>query len=367
MTTQRSARPCGSGIARRGFLRGMGSACALPFLSACGGGFTGFGGPSTGAGRAAFLVPLSGDAAGVGQIMRDAASLGGTGVGPSAEIEILDSGSTPDSAVKAALAAREAGAKMIVGPLFAPQAEAVGRALPAGTPVVTLSNDTSLAGSGVFVFGVTPLQSARAVLAQAARAGKRRIAVVVPPGKLGQRSDEAVRALAGPLGLDVAPLVVNADPVAAAAAVRAQGTPDAVYLPVGGGGLSAYAQALSGLGAQLLGSTQWSAQAVEAEPALRGAWFAAPDPLRFESFARALEDRSGQRGGIIAGLAFDGVETARLLGRAGEQSRKGLLRKKGFDGVLGPFRFTADGQCERGLAVLEVGSGETSLVSATTI
>jgi hypothetical protein len=56
---------------------------------------------------------------------------------------------------------------------------------------------------------------------------------------------------------------------------------------------------------------------------------------------------------------------ARLLGRIGQQNRAGLLREGGFDGVLGPYRFTESGQCDRALAVLGVQSGATTLIGAT--
>jgi hypothetical protein len=53
------------------------------------------------------------------------------------------------------------------------------------------------------------------------------------------------------------------------------------------------------------------------------------------------------------------------LGRIGQQNRAGLLREGGFDGVLGPYRFTESGQCDRALAVLGVQSGATTLIGAT--
>lgn len=76
---------------------------------------------------------------------------------------------------------------------------------------------------------------------------------------------------------------------------------------------------------------------------------------------------TGRPGGIISGLAFDGVELLRILGQARALSARGLTRDEGFTGVLGPYRFQRSGLCERGLGVLRVGAGEFSLIGSTSV
>lgn len=320
-------------------------------------------------GRAALLLPLTGDAARLGQSMRQAASLGGTGVGLTAELEILDSGGSEESAVRAARAAVEAGARMLIGPLFSAQAAAVAAAVPKDVPVVALSNDEALADTGAFVFGVTPRHSAQAILGYAAARGLRDVAVVVPPGAFGTRSAEAAQALAKPLGITLRPTLTRAEAGGLRAALEAGGAglPKAVYLPAADATLLPFAQALAGSGVQILGSVQWSGFAPVDAAELQGSWFAAPDPLRFEPFAQAFAREAGAdaEAGILAGLTFDGAEMARLLGRIGVQNREGLLREAGFSGVLGPYRFVKEGLCQRGLAVLGVEGSQLTLLSAT--
>lgn len=314
-------------------------------------------------GRAALLLPLTGPRADLGQILREAASLGGTNIGASAEIEILDAGATPESAVRAAEAAVAAGARMLIGPLFSDQARAVAAAVPREVPVVALSNDDTLADAGIFVYGVTPLHSARAVMGYARSRGVADIAVAVPPGAFGERSATDVRTVAAELGLRLRPPVVTDDPEALTATLA--GTPpDAVYLPSSGPELPAMVRAAKATGAQILGSSQWSALDLADLPELEGSWFAAPDPLRFDAFSQTLQER-GIDAGIVAGLVFDGVEMARILGRLGEQTRRGLLRDKGFNGVLGPYRFLESGQTLRGLAVLGVTEAGVEVLGAT--
>jgi branched-chain amino acid transport system substrate-binding protein len=131
--------------------------------------------------------------------------------------------------------------------------------------------------------------------------------------------------------------------------------------------LAPSAEALRGQGIQLLGSTQWSTLDLSDRPAFREAWFAAPDPLRFAAFNDAFTEAGGTSGGIISGLAFDAVELLRVLGQQRQLSAKGLTRKEGFTGVVGPYRFERSGLCERGLGVLKVGSGDFSLIGSTSV
>ncbi|MHA7875828.1 type 1 periplasmic-binding domain-containing protein [Roseivivax sp.] len=298
-------------------------------------------------------------------MLRSAASLGG---GPGIGIDIFDSGSTPEDAAAAARNAVDAGANMLIGPVFGAQARAVAGAVPGRVPVVSLSNDGSLAQEDVFVFGITPAHSVQAVFSLAAQRNLRDLAIIVPPGAYGAQSVAAAQEIAPRLGLNLrAPIVTEAPAGIGAALADGGGRPDAVYLPAADATLAPFARALAGQDIQLIGSTQWSALDLESDPAFDGAWFAAPDPLRFAPFRDAFAEATGQSAGIIAGLAYDGTELARVLGQRGAQSRRGLLDEDGFSGVLGPYRFLSSGLCQRGLAVLKVGAGDFSLIGATSV
>lgn len=364
VTKQKRANPT-QGCTRRRVLCGGASLAAVSLMSGCGDLSLPSGGGAQGgaAGRSALLLPLSGASSNLGETLRAAATLGG---GPGIGIDIVDSGSTPETAVSAAKAAVASGAKMIVGPVFGAQARAVGAAVR--VPVVTLSNDVSLAGGKTFVFGVTPAQSAQAILSIAAQRNLRSVATVVPPGTFGAQSAKAAVAVGRALGLTMRETVVQSEGAGMVAQLQKNGAlPDAVYLPVADASLPEFADALRGSGVQLLGSTQWSGLDLSGIPAFRNAWFAAPDPIRFAAFDDAFSDATGKPGGIISGLAFDGVELLRILGQAGQLSTRGLTRDQGFTGVLGPFRFLRSGLCERGLGVLRVGSGDFSLIGSTSI
>ena len=301
--------------------------------------------------------------------MRQVASIGG-GANGSAEVFVVDSGETAESAIAAARSAVADGAVMIAGPLFSGQARPVADAVGRNVPVVALTNDSSVAGGSLFVFGVTPLQSAKSVMGFAAARGLRDIAVVVPPGQFGELTIAASQTVASGFGFNLVAPVISSGSAGLIDELRRAGDgklPDAVYLPIVGGPFEAQAAAISGAGIQILGSDQWAAINAQRISVLEDAWYAAPDPVRFEAFAIALENQVDTDVGVVAGLTFDAVEMMRLLGRIGDQNRDGLLREAGFDGIVGPYRFLESGQCERGLAILRVTSGATNLIGTTAI
>lgn len=361
-----STTAAASRTSRRKVLTGLSAASVVSAMSGCGQvslpsvrASRGSGGPA----QSALLLPLSGTSAELGQRLQAAATLGG---GPGIGIEIIDCGSTPESAVAAAKQAVAAGARMLVGPVFSAQASAVGTAVR--VPLITLSNDETLAGGGTFVFGVTPAQSAQAIFSIAAQRNLRDVAIVVPPGAFGVQSAAAAESVGRALGLSVRPAVTRGAADGLVAALAAGGAlPDAVYLPVADATLAPFVEALRGSGVQVLGSTQWSALDLTGRVAFRDAWFAAPDPLRFAAFDDAFRNATGEPGGIIGGLAFDGVELLRILGQTGQMSAKGLTRKEGFTGVVGPYRFAKSGLCERGLGVLKVDVDDFSLIGSTSV
>ncbi|THF72320.1 MAG: hypothetical protein E8G75_11180 [Sulfitobacter sp. SK025] len=167
--------------------------------------------------------------------MRNAATLGGNTLSDTGEMAFFDSGDTPETAAAAARLAVAAGARMIVGPLFGAQVAAVSQAVGSNVAVLTLSNDVNVAGGGVFVLGVTPEQSARAVLTFAARRGLNTVGVVAPTGAFGARSAEAALLVGKATGQTMLPPIVGTDPaivLAKLANANGGGLPKAVYLPV---------------------------------------------------------------------------------------------------------------------------------------
>lgn len=299
-------------------------------------------------GRAALLLPLSGRYAGLGKALASVARLGGGTLGLDAEVEVLDAGATPDTAVSAARAALDGGAQMLLGPLFSEQAAAVAK-VANRKPVVALTNDETVAASGLTVFGVTPRHSAQAAWAGITAQGWQQVGLVAADGVLGQRGSAAARGLAAASSVSLGPRLSAPNE-----SLRAY---QAVYVPTSGPEAIETVAALRNTDTQVIGSAQWLGFSRSDLAKLEGAWFAAPDPVRFRPFAETAAESLAQTPGLVAGLVFDAVEMARILGRIGAQNNRGLTRKEGFAGVLGPYRIRPDGLTDRALTLLEIGPG----------
>lgn len=353
-------RAVAQSLNRRQLCRSLLATWSLPVLgfplAACGA----MPGGGAGGGDAALLLPLSGTSSELGQNMGRAASLVTQGLPAAQAPSIHDTADTAEGAARAAQQAIDQGARIILGPLRSDQTPAV-LAVARNVPVVTFSNDDSLAAQGAFVMGITPAQSVATMFSYARAQGISRIALVARDGPLGTASARSAQVVAAAGGITLS-TVLSPDPtsgdlISAIRAASGGSLPQAVFLPEGGATLNAFASALRGSNMQLMGSVQWGVQEVAENSDLVGAWFAAPPPDLFLPFADRFAAAYGEQAGVIAALGHDAALIAVGLGNAGTLSRDGLLREAGFTGVLGAFRFEENGRCQRSLAVLTIEQG----------
>lgn len=357
-------------LSRRTFMGTALAASALPWLSACGN-TLGAGRAASGPGGrdAALLLPLTGEMAAIGQNMARAASLAAQGGAPDAAPPVYDTMDTAEGAAAAATEALAKGAKLLVGPLKSDQTPAV-LAVAGRVPVITFSNDETLAAQGAYVMGLTPAQSVGTMFSYARAQGLTQIALVVREGPLGDATIAAVRQIAAAGGITLTSVLTrnpeDGDLAAALGAAGKGAKPQAVYLPDGGAALTGFAAGLAGSGLQILGSAQWGAGDIAADPNLAGAWFAAPPPDLFTPFADRFEAAFAEAPGLVAALGHDAALLAIGLGNAHALSAKGIERKAGFTGVLGPFRFLSGGRCQRDLSVLTLRDSVIELLAEVT-
>lgn len=325
--------------------------------------------------RVAVLVPLSGDNAGVGQSIANAANLA-----------LLDTGGERiritlyDTAKGAGVAANEAladGNGLFLGPLLAENVEEVAPiARRAGVPIVAFSNDTSIAGNGVYIMGFTPAESIERVVSHARAQGVERFAGLIPDGVYGRRSSQAlIEAVEEAGGRVVAMQTYDRSPPSLNSAIvrlNAQSGYDAVLIADNGRiGMTAAPVIRRGPSgeARILGTELWNIEgALGEQEALRGAWFASPADARFEQLRSGYRARYGANPYRLASLGYDAVLLAiRLSGNEWKFGRTfpagALLQADGFMGVDGAFRFGRDGIVERALEVKEVTTGGVRTVS----
>jgi ABC-type branched-subunit amino acid transport system substrate-binding protein len=305
--------------------------------------------------RAAILAPLTGTSASIGVSIQRAAMLAQSPATKAEDLMILDTGGTAAGAAAAAAQAVKGGARIIIGPLFAEESRAAARA--AGVvPVLSLSNDEDLIGSGAFLLGITASQSVAATLAYARSRGVRRIAVLGGESRWSIQGSAIAIRMSGTGGLDVRALPAGTTPANLMVALRKAGggeLPDALLITEGGDALRMAARATAASGLQLLG-TQQSLE-LRAED-ISGAWLSGPDPAALSELANRFSRSGASAPGLIAALANDAMTIVETLRNSGVVDRSALLAGQGFEGITGPIRFSADGSASRDMPVLVAGA-----------
>ena len=317
------------------------------------------------------LLPLTGASADLAFSMTRAAALAQPADRKQPEFLVLDTRGTAQGAALAAGRAVAAGIGLILGPVFAAEIGPVVTGA-AGRPVLAFSNDAAVGATGAFSLGITASQGVSAILAYARSRGVRRVAVLTDAETWSIQSLAAARAVVSRLGVeifeaDIFGLAGSGEGLAGQLSTVAGGTlPDAILACRSDPASMEVCARIVELGVQLLGPSSWSEGAGAILGAVEGAWFAAPDPAAFASFAQTYEARHSSAPGLLAALAFDAAGIARRLTAAGRLSRDGLLAPEGFQGALGAVRFTADGGCARELAIQVVSQGTTRVVARAT-
>lgn len=323
--------------------------------------------------RVAVLVPLTGENAGLGQSLLNAANLAlfDTG-GQRIRITAYDTGRGAAQAVNEALAD---GSGLILGPLLAEDVRVVAPiAARRGVPVIAFSNDDSVAGGNVYLMGLDPGQSVRRVVNYARSRGAQRFAALVPDNVYGERARRALTQAVEGAGGSLVGIETYARSAtglrAAADRLRARGRADAVLIADGARIAVQVAPALREVSPQprILGTELWATESdLGAQVPLRGAWFAAPSDGNFAAFSQRYRARYNSRPYRLATLGYDAVLlTVRIAADwpVGRRFPERALRDPaGFAGVDDAFRFSGNGVAERALEVREVTASGASVAS----
>lgn len=302
--------------------------------------------------------------------------------GVDVDLRVYNTAGNPEQAATVARAAVDEGAKIILGPLFAESANAVGVAVAGdNVNVLTFSNNPTIAGSNVFVLGSTFQNSANRLVNYASRNGLSRFGIVNGddvPGASGRDAiANAVRAngaqVAGVASYPLSQQGIFSNISQITSTLR-NGAADAVFMT---GGVTAdlpiIATALddNGFGpdrVQYIGLTRWDSvpQALELT-SLQGGLFAVPDRARAASFESRYFSTYDATPHPLAGLAYDGIAAIGALVATGEAdalTRNGLTTPQGFTGTNGVFRFLPNGLNERGLAVATIQNNQVLILES---
>ena len=315
-----------------------------------------------------------------------------------------DTRGEPEGAAAAARSALADGAEIILGPLFAESVEAAAVVTRAAeTPMIAFSSDITAGGNGVYLLSFPPELEIARVTDYAVTQEMTRFGVLAPLTAYGDRVSSAfaeevfVRggviiheeryqqdpdAMLAPaerlakFSEEIIPIEMRHefDPNSAEPQPAEAGYTygyQAVMMPEQGTLLRALAPLLPYYNVdinrvKLLGVSSWNNPRLTREPALRGGWFAAPDP----EITRNFEDRFAAAFGAppprLASLAYDAsLLSARLAATQRRRNRfdsRSITDPNGYYGADGLFRLNADGSVERGLAILEIQPGGIQVI-----
>ena len=328
--------------------------------------------------KVGLLLPFgkAGDAAQIASALKQAAELALFDVS-GANIALIpkDTLGTAAGAAAAAQAAIAEGAELILGPLYAPEVQAVAPvARQANIPVLAFSSDRKVAGNGVYLLSFLAGADVERAVVFATANGKRTFAALVPQTPYGSLVEQAFQAAVTKAGGRVAAIqryAVDATAVAEPVnrlkadfiAAQKVGAPiDALLIPGGQDVLPMISpmlpyNAIDPKSVKLLGTGGWDYPHIGQEPGLSGGWFAGPDPAAWLDFSARYRKSFGSAPVRLATLAYDAVTLALALAANPPGQRftpEKLTRPSGFAGVDGLFRLRPDGTSERGLAMLEV-------------
>ena len=332
----------------------------------------------SGAARVALLLPLSapGNGSTIAAEYRNAAQLAMDTRGlATMELVIKDTGGTAAGAIARTEEAINEGSALILGPVFSGSVtSAASVARPKRRLMIAFSSDPSAASNGVFLMSFLPNQIVDRTVAYATGTGLTSIAAILPQGAYGALVERQLRetlAERGGVLTGVSRYAYTNESVVGAVQelLPAIEQADAVFIPDGGTAPIAIARVMQSEGIKLrdkrlIGTGQWRSSDLKS-PFLQGAIFADMDQTGFEPFKAQYKDNFEAEPTVNAGLGYDAVSlVADLLASGDPQAltRKGLEKPSGFKGVTGIFRFMADGETERGLAVYQIQEGAVSVV-----
>jgi hypothetical protein len=288
---------------------------------------------------------------------------------------------TAGQAAQASAAASQAvaeGAQVILGPVFAEEANAAGVAVAgAGVSVLSFSNNPAIAGGNVFVLGPTFDNTARRLAAYAVRSGKSKIMIVHDRNAQGEAGRAAIQKGVASAGGSIVATgnyqfsqngIVQAIPGIASQA-KSSGA-QAVFLTADtAGALPLVSQLLSENGVnpattQYIGLTRWDIPAATLSlPGVQGGVFAMPDPALFAQYQARYQAAFGEPPHPVSAIAYDGIAAIGALAKQGRGlDRASLTQGAGYVGVNGIFRLLPDGTNERGLAIARIQNSTVSVI-----
>lgn len=320
--------------------------------------------------KIALLLPLTGKGSETGQAMLNAAQLAMFDLNASSIFELRPE-DTGKGAVQAINSAISNGANLILGPVFSNDTKTISPiALQNNLNIVSFSTDTSAAVGNTFLMGFMPQAQVNSVLTYASSVGHKRIALIAPRDVYGDSVASTFSMFMQRYSLDTAGIIryeAGQLPTAADLSTLKAGV-DAVLIAASATDSNKISTMMSAAGypdatVKRLGTGLWDQADAAKLSGLQGAWYAASSPRLRTRFERRYVETYGTQPPRLASLAYDATALTVVLAKSGHGfGRDTLTSPNGFAGVDGIFRFTNDGIADRGLAILEIKNGTSTIL-----
>jgi ABC-type branched-subunit amino acid transport system substrate-binding protein len=368
---------------------------------------------SDGTVRVGILLPLTGQNGSLGHAMLNAAQMAMFDFA-NTDFELLpfDTTGSPEQASFGANMIIGDGASLIIGPLLSSSVRAVTPVTQAaGVPVLAFSSDSNITGNNIYTMGFLPENNTERVISYAISQGYSRFAILAPNDAYGSAVVRSARQTIARYGRALVDTTYYASSgsnieivvreladydyrrsalVDMRKELRSQDDElsikalkrlrlletlgdlpyDALLIADGGKRLQKVAALLPFYDIdpgkiRILGTGQWDVNGIGAEPALVGAWFAAPPTNPRTSFITRYTELFGAHPPRLASMAYDAMALAAVLARGETKTpftSSAFLFEQGYAGKDGIFRFTTNGTADRGLAVYQVHQRKNTII-----
>ena len=336
--------------------------------------------------QVALLIPKSYEkTASIAESLEQAAQMAIADLGDiRIDLRVFDTGGNPEQAALVARQAVQEGAKIILGPLLAENAKAVGAAVAdSGVNVLSFSNNASIAGNNVFVLGPTFNNTANRLVSYAASQGKTKAVIVHPRTLEGELGKAALENATQSSTLDIVAIEAFEfsqkgviDSVAKIKAKMLETEADTLFLAANAArALPLLVQLLPEAGinpkeVQYIGLSLDIPRQIIELAGFQNSWIASPNRQVSANFSSRFTEGFGSPPHQLAGLAYDGLAAIGALVKTGQKNavtKTALTQASGFQGVSGAFRLLADGTNERALAIAKIERKKVVLIDAAPV
>ena len=308
------------------------------------------------------LIPLTGKNAFLGSSIYKSAEMAlFESKANNVELLPIDSGNSIDTAVYAARSLEKKGVSIIIGPIFSSQAVAVRSAINKNIPLLSFTNDESIAADDLWVFGFSPRQEITAIFNEMKNHTVTSLSIIIPNSAYGKIALDNIVKESILLKIKIKNVYKysissdNFSDLGAEIEKAKQSELDALLILAGGKQLreiSSRAQfrGISPKNTIYFGISSWNSDKILGEPSLLGGIFIAPEQSSFESFVSRYYKIYGAIPSEISGLSYDifslcsnGLKKSKNI----NQFISFLTKSSGFNGVFGFFSLDVNGQLKR--------------------